>query len=258
MQNVTKLAEEIVDGNGYVLLPCLLSPEQSAEARSRILELAEIERNEGKIKCLRGRERVMGLIYKGEIFEWIVQHPLVIEVAETILGKDMTLSAFSAHILQPGAPPMGQHIDYPYWAMKPPYPKIPVLDVQIIWMTEDFTQENGAPVFVPESQSLGTLPNPNQFAQKAQVVTGKAGSVIISHGACWHDTLPNITNQPRVSILGNYSPKVIRPCQDLKQDYKQEVIDRANSKLLQLLGYKINAALARDVLKTFSVLGKIT
>ena len=258
MHDVTKLVAEIVDGKGYVLLPGLMSPEQSEEARSRVLEIADIEREEGKVKCLRGRERVWGLIYNGEIFEWMVQHPLVIEVAETILGRDMTLSGFSAHILRTGAPSMGQHIDYPYWAMKPPYPKIPVLNVQLIWMTEDFTKENGALLFVPESQALGSLPNSEIFEREAEIITGQAGSVIISHGACWHNTLPNISEKPRVSILSNYGPKVIRPLEDLQQDYKQEVIDRASPKLLQLLGYNFKKALGIDVLKTFSIFRNIT
>jgi ectoine hydroxylase-related dioxygenase (phytanoyl-CoA dioxygenase family) len=223
-----------------------------------VLQIAEIERKEGKVKLLRGRERVWGLIYKGEIFEWMVQHPVVIELAETILGRDMTLSGFSAHILQPKAPSMGQHIDYPYWAMKPPYPKIPVFNVQLIWMTEDFTQQNGALLFVPESQASGSLPDRERFDREAQIITGKAGSVIISHGACWHNTLPNTSEEPRVSILCNYGPKVIRPLEDLQEDYKQEVIDRASPKLLQLLGYNFKKNLGRDVLKTFSILRNFT
>ncbi len=49
------------------------------------------------------RERVLGLVYKGEIFELMVQHPIVVEITEAIVGSDMTLGGFSAHILHPGA-----------------------------------------------------------------------------------------------------------------------------------------------------------
>jgi hypothetical protein len=34
------------------------------------------------------RERVFGLVYKGEIFELMVQHPTVLNVLEEILGED--------------------------------------------------------------------------------------------------------------------------------------------------------------------------
>ena len=73
------------------------------------------------------RERLYGLLYNAEIFEWMVQQPLVIEIVESIIGKDMILGGFSAHILNPGATNMGVHVDYPYWAMKPPFPAHPVM-----------------------------------------------------------------------------------------------------------------------------------
>lgn len=44
----------------------------------------------------------------------------------------MTLGGFSAHILDPGAINMGAHVDYPYFAMTPPYPATPVMEVQAI------------------------------------------------------------------------------------------------------------------------------
>ena len=38
---------------------------------------------------------------------------------------------------------MGAHVDWPYWGMRPPFPATPVLTLQVIWMLEDFTLENG-------------------------------------------------------------------------------------------------------------------
>jgi hypothetical protein len=40
MHDVASLAEEIVRGKGYVLLPGLFMPEETSEARSQILKLA--------------------------------------------------------------------------------------------------------------------------------------------------------------------------------------------------------------------------
>jgi ectoine hydroxylase-related dioxygenase (phytanoyl-CoA dioxygenase family) len=175
MKDVTRLVNEIIEGKGYVLIPEVLSPMQAEEARSLVLQLAEKEKPQGKLLIDEQRERVYGLIYKGEIFELMVQHPIVIEVIEAILGKDMTLGGFSAHILNPGATNMGVHVDYPYWTMKPPFPAYPVMEVQVIWMVEDFTQENGAPVFAPGSQKLCSPPDLVKFSETSQKVTGKAG-----------------------------------------------------------------------------------
>jgi ectoine hydroxylase-related dioxygenase (phytanoyl-CoA dioxygenase family) len=136
---------------------------------------------------------------------------------------------------------MGVHVDYPYWAMSPPYPQFPVLEVQVIWLVEDFTEDNGAPLFVPGSQKLAAKPDLDKFAQKAQKITAKAGTAIISHGLCWHDTSVNSTDKPRVSILGNYTPQYIHPLEENLFNFQPQVIDRATLKLRQLLRHDLKS-----------------
>ncbi|NJR74373.1 MAG: hypothetical protein HC773_13405, partial [Scytonema sp. CRU_2_7] len=139
------------------------------------------------------------------------------------------------------------HVDYPYWTMKPPFPTYPIMEVQVIWMVEDFTEENGAPLFTPGSQKLCSPPDLVHFSKTAEKVTGKAGSVVVSHGLCWHDTSVNATEKPRVSILGNYGPKFVRPLEDPLHDVRQEVLERATPKLKQLLGYQFKSDLFKDI-----------
>ena len=247
MNGIANLTDEILTGKGYIILPDLLTPDQAQEARSRVLELADEERPQGKLLISGKKERLYGLIYKGEIFEYMVQHPKIMATIEAILGSDMTLGGFSAHILHPGAVNMGVHVDYPYWAMQPPFPESPPLEIQVIWMVEDFTEENGAPLFAANTQKRCCFPESEEFKENAIKITGKAGSAVISHGLCWHDTSVNSTSNPRVSILGNYNPKIVRPLEDHSRDRKQEVIDRASPKLKQLLGYEFKSALMNDI-----------
>ena len=235
LTNISSLVKEIVEGQGYVVLPNLITPEEAKTARNLVLQLANQERQTGKLVIQGAKERLYGLIYKGEIFIKMVQHPTVLSVIKTILGEDTVLGGFSAHILHPKAQRMGVHVDYPYWAMKPPYPPYPILEIQVIWLVEDFTTENGAPLFAPSSQKLAAKPNIEQFEQVAQKVTAKAGAAIISHGLCWHDTSINTINTPRVSILGNYTPEYIHPLENNLFDYQLEVLEKSPPQLKQLL-----------------------
>ncbi|XHX80293.1 MAG: phytanoyl-CoA dioxygenase family protein [Stenomitos frigidus ULC029] len=247
MHNPSSLVDEILDGKGYVLIPDVLSATQAAEARSRVLKLADLERQTGNLRVYEQKERLYGLVYKGEIFEWMLHHPLMMPVLEAILGDDLHLGDFSAHILNPGAASMGTHVDYPYWAMKPPFPAHPVMVLQTIWMLEDFTETNGATLIAPGTQQHCLPPDPIQFAKTAAKITGKAGSIVISHGLCWHDTAPNLALEPRVSVLGNYIPKFIHPIQDPMRDRQQAVIDRASPKLKQLLGLEFQTSLFNNI-----------
>jgi ectoine hydroxylase-related dioxygenase (phytanoyl-CoA dioxygenase family) len=248
MQDVVAFVREIVEGKGYVLLPELFTAKEMAEARLRILKLAS-EQPTGRFLSVEQRSRLYGLLREGEIFEQMVQHPRVIEVIEVILGTDMTLGGFSAHILDPGAVNMGVHVDYPYFTMKPPYPATPVMEIQAIWMLEDFTETNGAPLFAAGTQRLCQFPEPTKFVELAKKVTGKAGSVVLSHGLCWHDTSSNNSERPRISVLGNYNPKFVRPLESLAQKIPQAFMEHANPKLRKLLGFDFQSDIFKDVQK---------
>lgn len=239
-------AREIVLGKGYAILPELFTPQEISAARAHILELATAQ-PAGRFMQAGARSRLYQLLGAAEIFEQMVQHPHVIEIVEAVLGSDMTLGGFSAHILNPGASNMGVHVDYPYFTMTPPYPATPIMEVQAIWMMEDFTETNGAPLFAADTQKLCQFPQPQKFAQIAQKVTGTAGSVVLSHGLCWHDTSTNHSDCPRVSVLGNYNPKFVRPLENNAQQLSPAFLAQASPKLRQLLGCEFQSALIDDV-----------
>ncbi len=232
---IAELTEEIIQGKGYVVLPDLLSRQEATEARNLILKLAKQEKQNNKLIVQGAKERLYGLIYKGEIFAKLVQDRLIISIIEAILGEDIILGGFSAHILHPGAQRMGVHVDYPYWAMPSPFPKYPILEIQIIWMMEDFTGDNGAPLFAAATQNLATKPDLKKFEQTAEKITGTAGTAIISHGLCWHDTSVNSSDRPRVSLLGNYTPQYIHPLENNLFDCQWEIVKNFSPKLRKLL-----------------------
>jgi len=248
MQNTVDLAREIVEGVGYVILPELFDPDKISAARSHLLQLAS-EEPDGRILKSAKRTRLYSLLDELKVFEQMVQHPQVIEIAEAILGCDMTLGGFSAHILYPDATSMGAHVDYPYFTMTPPYPETPIMEIQAIWMMEDFTDTNGAPRFAASTQKLRQFPDSEKFDAIAQKITGKAGSVVLSHGLCWHDTSMNCSDSPRVSVLGNYGPKFIRPLENTAQQLSPDFVSQASPKLRQLLGDEFQASIFKDVQK---------
>ncbi len=253
MRTASEIADEIIEGNGYAILPDLISRSEAASAREILLTSIESPLVKGiaaRNEVTRQRT-IRGLLHRGEIFERLVQHPTLIEVGETLLGEDMTLSSYAARILEPDAREMGSHIDYPYWAMRGPFAVRPPLMLQVIWMMQDFTEENGATLVVPGSQRRGTPPDPAEFAREAIKVTGSSGSAIVSHGLLWHDTSPNGTQEPRMSLLINYGLKVIRPMEPEITDVPPQVLERATPKLRQLLGFDFGDALRRDLMRRY-------
>ena len=253
MPAVSAIIEELIDGPGFVRLPSLMTVAEAAEARSRALELAASPSAStlGRRYERTGQQHVRDLLAHGEIFERMAQHPAIIEIAESMLGDDMTLGAYSARILYPGAIEMGVHIDYPYWAMRGPFTLRPPLMTQVIWMLQDFTEQNGATLVAPRSQLRCSRPNREDFAREAIKITGAAGDAIVSHGLLWHDTSQNHTTEPRVALLINYGLKVIRPLDSEIANVPSAVLERATPKLRQLLGLEFTSSLARDLLRIY-------
>ena len=249
MPAVSEIVEQLIDGPGFVLIPSLMTASEAAEARAGALEIAASPDNAklGRLNEKTRQQHIRGLLAHGEIFERMAQHPAIVEIAETMLGDDMTLGSYSARILYPGAIEMGVHIDYPYWAMRGPFTTRPPLMVQVIWMLQDFTEQNGATLVAPRSQLLCTRPNREDFRRVAIKITGAAGDAIVSHGLLWHDTAQNHTEQPRVSLLINYGLKVIRPLDSDIAKVPPAVLERATPKMRQLLGLEFNNSLARDL-----------
>ncbi|MEM7590767.1 MAG: phytanoyl-CoA dioxygenase family protein [Cyanobacteria bacterium P01_A01_bin.83] len=233
--NTAAINKEITRGKGFVVLPNLVSADKATAARNLILELAQQDKQNGNLVIQEKKERLYGLIYRGDVFADLVQNQIILEIVEEILGEDIILGGFSAHILHPGAKSMGIHVDYPYWAMPAPFPKYPILEIQVIWMLEDFTVNNGAPVFAAGTQKLATQPNKWQFKLKAKRITGSAGSAIISHGLCWHDTSDNKSDRSRVSLLGNYTPQYVHPLENNLFAHQPDMITNASPQLKKLL-----------------------
>lgn len=72
MKNIISIAEEILEGRGFVVIPEVLSAREAQEARSTIVQLADTEKQQGKLLIDGNRERLFGLIYKDKIFELMV------------------------------------------------------------------------------------------------------------------------------------------------------------------------------------------
>ncbi len=159
-----------------------------------------------------------------------------------MLGPDARLAALGARVLMPGCELGGLHVDYPYWAMDPGMPVEPALMLQVIWMLEPFTEENGGTWVAPGSQAWGEYPAEKRFAASAVQITGNPGDAVVSHGLLWHRTATNRTDEPRVALLINYSQLAIQPMTPMGP-FTDEYRAGASAELRALLGFDHGKAL---------------
>ena len=237
---LTASEKEQLDEQGFLLLESLIPLEMTAQLRERSLALAAAERETGKSHTYLANDsaqRVWNLVDKGEIFEEAIQQPKMLAAMEHLLGADCTLSSFTVNVLYPGAPDAGLHIDYPLSGLPTPRPNFPLV-ANSVWFLDDFTLENGATSCVPRShRRLEALPEPGVAYADAMQICGPRGSVLIVNGAVWHGSSRNITDAPRVGLLGFFCRSILKPQQAHLKLVSDEVIARATPTLKRLLGF---------------------
>ncbi len=243
---IESIKHEVINGAGYVVLPDFIKPDEINEVKKEI----EYFRSEGKLGHQfekDNRERFFGIIYTSSVFQAIALRPL--EIVRSVLEtQKVSLSGFSAHMVKPGLGSIGMHVDYPYGDIPDPIPQNPILGLQLIWAVDEFTADNGATLFCPGTQKLARRPTKTSPETKSSIpVVAKPGSLILAHCLCWHDSGENMSDSPRVGLLGNYTPSYIRPIEFPFFELKAPP-DDLRAGLRSLLGLTFYESVVQDLL----------
>ena len=210
-------------------------------------------------------QRVWMLVNKGTPFLDLLSHATTRELVTGLLGDHYLLSSHTANIANPGGVAMRLHTDQ--WWMPPPTrigrAGLPVgsmsrelfdqdaestgaisppVALNILWMLDDFTESNGGTRLVPGSHLSGRQPD---LAAKSIAASGPAGTALLCDGRIWYGTGANTSKRPRRAVLTTFCTPQFRPQENYTVGTRQEVLDTANSDLLELLGFKIWHAYGR-------------
>jgi ectoine hydroxylase-related dioxygenase (phytanoyl-CoA dioxygenase family) len=221
-----KEAKIRIEDDGYCVLENQLEPREA----ERLDGLARpfMDHNEGYIN-LEG-----ALNYIPELAPLCI-HPLLLELAECILGEGFVLPNVCMKWCKPGAGAGGLHADWPLGNMQKPWPKSPTL-IQIFWMLTDFTVENGATRVVPFSHHTRRAPVPDRTYPQEIPVVGKKGSLLVFHNNLWHRSGANTTrDQHRMAMNTGYIPWFIDRPKETWPLVKREIHDQLSPRLQELL-----------------------
>jgi ectoine hydroxylase-related dioxygenase (phytanoyl-CoA dioxygenase family) len=226
---------------GYCVVKDVLSPAQVQALRDRVAEQAAGEDAAGVASHdSKTNQRIWILANKGKIFRDLVLHPFATEMMSHLLGDDFLLSSITANIARPGGDPMYLHTDQLYVDFWTPKPVV----ANILWMLDDFTEENGGTRLMPGSHLRqdwrAELKNPTVAAQ------GSAGSALVFDGRLIHGTGANRTaDKHRHGILTYYCRPFMRQQENFFLGLDPALQTGENEELLRRLGHTIWHGLGR-------------
>jgi hypothetical protein len=239
-------ALKALEVQGFSVIPDVLSEQEVARVRSRVIEVARFERDAGidhdpKWEDGPRNQRIFGLLNKGIEFAALAEHPLALALMEHLLDPMFLISSITANITGPGGHPMYLHYDQDY--VPGPWPPFPLV-ANIIWMLDDFTEENGATRFIPgshrEDHGEWTPESVSRRNGETVAAEGRAGSLVCLDGRVLHQTGANSTaDQLRHGIVAYYCQPWIRQQENASLSILPEVWPTLSPTLRGMVGLKM-------------------
>ena len=189
----------LLDEHGYVPLPGFIGDDLRRRVRARIEELFGIEGDAAgaEFKTEPGARRLANLVDKGDVFLECILEPRVLAYVGHVLGPRFKLSSLNARSAEPGATAQPLHVDAGalpdargYWVCN------------TLWMLDDLTETNGALRVVPGSHRSGRLPQEPRADE--ELVTGRAGDLVVMNSHLWHGGAANRSERPRLALHAFY------------------------------------------------------
>jgi ectoine hydroxylase-related dioxygenase (phytanoyl-CoA dioxygenase family) len=219
---------------GYCVVAPVLSEEELTELRETLVKAAEEDKANGSAWYSNGNHKLFMLLNRGDVFSRLVQHPIALRLVADVLGPDALLSSVTANITQPGNIAQLLHTDQQYVREPWSYPAT----VNVLWMLDDFTEENGATRVVPRSHLIGAAPKDASMPTIPAV--GPAGGLVLMDGRLWHGSGANVTvDRTRAAILAYYCMPFIRQQENVFRSLDPAIRRELSPELRKLLGYDV-------------------
>lgn len=228
---------EQFQSQGYVVLERLIDPRRVA---TLIDAMRRTEEQNGLGYARTSFEgyntvRINNLLVYEDIFWEVPLQPEVLQIAESVLDRELLLSSLCTLTLGPGQTAQPLHDDMQQLNL--PRPR-PTLAVNAIWALSDFREDNGATHIVPGSHKFDSSP-PYGGAADTIAATMPAGSVMLFDSALWHKGGANTSQGRRYALSCYYCAGWMRQQENLQLGIPRQTAARFPRRLQELCGYGI-------------------
>jgi ectoine hydroxylase-related dioxygenase (phytanoyl-CoA dioxygenase family) len=173
---------------------------------------------------------------EGDAFVELLELSPLQSYIDMVLTDTCIISGYSVISNEPGERnPIQTAIHRDHARFSRPY----LLTLNLLYLVDDFTKENGATYLLPGSQHAGERPDDEFFYKNAIRVEGKAGDAVIFDSLVWHAGGVNDTAHARRGITKVFVRSYMRTQFDMPRATKPEVAERLSERSRRLLAYNV-------------------
>jgi ectoine hydroxylase-related dioxygenase (phytanoyl-CoA dioxygenase family) len=224
---LTAAQTDLLDTNGFLVLPDVFDAARLTALRTRIAELQRLEGPSAghEVSRRHGAPMLANLINKGEVFESVFTEPRILAGAHQVVG-DFRVNSLNFRAAAPGTGHQNLHSD---WGDPVAHGDYRLCNS--IWLLDDFTSDNGATRAVPGSHRwdrriTDDLADPADAHPDEELLLGSAGTVVIFNGHLWHGGTRNRTGHPRRGMTMSFCRRDVPQQLDQAAHVRAAVHDR--------------------------------
>jgi hypothetical protein len=222
-----------LNGNGFVVMPELLSPDELHAIKDELDRLVgPLGRNnfEGHLT-----QRAYSLLSKTRLLDGLVDHPRVLALLDRLFLPNYLLSQLQVIKILPGETGQLLHYDDGFYPL--PRPR-PALSAATIWAIDEFTADNGATVVVPGSHRWGDRQPTDSDARTPAAMP--AGSCVFFLGTLWHGGGTNSSSAPRRAVTAQYCEPWLRTQEAFTLSVDAHTARAVSPDIQRMIGYSIH------------------
>ena len=240
---------EALERDGYAYFPRVLDLGAVDELRETMDRLEPVEagfdcnsHDDGFFEKI-----INNAFNRDPLFLQYLDHPPIIELAETVHGKDAHVIGMTVWITGPGRPAQKLHTDWlpvslPEDILADPRVKLPLFITTANFYLDDIYEALGPTNVIPGSHRAGRQPNPaetNWNGVESQSIICHAGDVAMFRCEIWHQGTANQSNEPRYLLQVHYAKRMITqkfPPYLNRFQFDPEILSRATPRQRRLMG----------------------
>jgi ectoine hydroxylase-related dioxygenase (phytanoyl-CoA dioxygenase family) len=218
---------------GYVILPGVLEAGFMTRAKRELAAAIEADKGRYGPRAERDFGMVMLCALHGGSFLDLFDNARLMAPFNAVLGDECIVYAYTSSSMPPSGANYSARIHTDCPRIIPGY----VTNMGATILLDDFTEENGATWFLPESQTRPEAPGDDEFYARAQRVIAPAGSVFFFNARVWHAGGANRSSQWRHALTINMCRGYMKQRIDIPRAMGGMNLDGVTEQVKQKLGF---------------------